>query len=230
MSEKIHPTQTKDSVEIKHEQIAELEEPIRNILKEILPKIEKGEYGLIIGIDTSGRIPTLIIDKLVNYIYTQKGNDFSRTRFLAGRGDKEETKKQIEIWGPSKKVLIIDDTFIVGNAIRFLTEALREMKVPFDIVAVSGLGGNYRESALNIGAGKIYIGKSDNAAIVNAKHLSGVHKYAGDKFSKSYKKLMEEEHDNNLPLIQETMNEARADVDVVVNNLIDWYESQKQDK
>lgn len=29
--------------------------------------------------------------------------------------------------------------------------------------------------------------------------------------------------------IQEEINEARGDVDVVVNNLIDWYESQKQE-
>jgi len=45
-----------------------------------------------------------------------------------------------------------------------------------------------------------------------------------------YKQMVKEEQGNIPPYIQESINEAREDADVVVNNLIDWYESQKQEK
>jgi len=117
---------TEEQSEIRHKEIAELEAPIFKIFKEILPTLEKGEYDLIIGIDASGRIPTLIIDKLVNYVYTKNSQEFPKTRFLAGSGSKEDAEEYIKTWDPRKKVLIVEDTILTGTSVKFLTEVLNK--------------------------------------------------------------------------------------------------------
>jgi hypothetical protein len=42
------------------------------MLGEAMDFIERGDYDLIIGIDASGRIPTLISSKVIGYIYEKK--------------------------------------------------------------------------------------------------------------------------------------------------------------
>lgn len=221
---------TGERLGIKHEEIGHLEEPMKKIFKELLPNIEKGDYDLIIGIDASGRIPTLIVGKLINYVYAKKGNEFPKTRFLAGSGKKESAEEQINKWNPQKKVLIVEDTILSGSSIKFLANILKEKGIHFDIASISTWGSIENErQRLRLGSDNIYIGTSDSTDIYKARHLGGVKKEQGDTFARPYKKTVEGERGNIPPHVQETINEARNEADIVVDQLIDWYESQKHE-
>ncbi|KKT80934.1 MAG: hypothetical protein A3B99_03500 [Candidatus Yanofskybacteria bacterium RIFCSPHIGHO2_02_FULL_44_12b] len=62
---------TERKVELK--EIAELEEPIKKIIEKILPRIESGDYGLIVGDDSSGRIPARILEGFIKRICEANG-------------------------------------------------------------------------------------------------------------------------------------------------------------
>jgi len=72
----------KDSVML--EAISELEIPFQKILSEIHGRIDKGEYKYIIGDDASGRVPTLIMSKVINGIYKDTGERKVKTYFIEG--------------------------------------------------------------------------------------------------------------------------------------------------
>lgn len=203
----------------------------------MLANIEKGEYDLVIGIDSSGRIPALIIDKFINHIYSKKGYSLPGARFIAGKVGREAAKKRIQEWNPRKKVLIVEDTIVTGNSVKFLCQALVELKISFDIAAV-GNWGVYSDTAEleeeikeKLGVEKIYFGTTEPPSIYSKKDLSGVIKEGlGEHFSKPYKMVGGEEYSNASADIQENINQARADADIVVSNLIDWYESQHKNE
>lgn len=214
-----------------HPEVTELERPLQILLKEMLGNIEKGEYDLIIGIDSSGRIPTLIVSKFIRHIYSNKGLPPQDTRFVAGNISKENAEEKIKEWNPQKKVLIIEDTISTGDSIRFLCQALRELKISFDIATVGNLGVYSDTSELTerlkdtLGVKHIYFGTAKSPNIYTRRYLSGVQKEHGDTFSRRYKKIKRE--NDNMPLhVQETINQARADADIVADHLIDWYESR----
>lgn len=63
---------------IRHEVIAEIEENAAKVLDKI---ISRGiHYDLIIGDDTSGRIPTLILSRVINENYKRKGVTYNCKR------------------------------------------------------------------------------------------------------------------------------------------------------
>jgi len=96
-------TKSKEEAEIKHEEIAHVEEPMKRIFEQISANFEKGEYDLMIGIDASGRIPALILFKLASHIYKKSGYPAPMFRFIAGHAPKDGIKEVIGKWNPSKK-------------------------------------------------------------------------------------------------------------------------------
>ena len=63
-------------------QIEALKEPIRDLLKQLHEHIDSGAYKLLIGGDTSGRIPTLIFNKVIKKIYQEKDFHVPQTMAL----------------------------------------------------------------------------------------------------------------------------------------------------
>ena len=74
-----------DEREVVFKEVAELELPIKIIIEKIRPRIENGEYGLIIGDDASGRIPTLILGNFIRKTSEQKGLDKPNIVFIPGK-------------------------------------------------------------------------------------------------------------------------------------------------
>ncbi|QQR64522.1 hypothetical protein IPH92_03060 [Candidatus Kaiserbacteria bacterium] len=64
--------------------VSELHESIGKMLEPVLEKIENGEFQLLIGDDTSGRIPALIVRKIINVAYENTGRPKIPTHFIAG--------------------------------------------------------------------------------------------------------------------------------------------------
>ena len=77
--------------------IEELREPIKKILGQLRPHLEKGEYQILISDEISGRIPALLFLHIINEIYKQKG--FPPLTFIpmAGGYPKFPDKKNPEI-------------------------------------------------------------------------------------------------------------------------------------
>lgn len=64
--------------------LEQLEAPLARVLEELRPEIEKGNYKVIIGDDASGRIPALILGKVLKNIYATQGAEPPLMRFVAG--------------------------------------------------------------------------------------------------------------------------------------------------
>lgn len=212
-------------------EIYKLHEPMLNLVAKMIKELERGDYDLIIGIDASARIPALIMGKIASYIYKQKGIDVPRIRFLAGAKN-EETEKSVSVdnqiseWKPQRKVLIVEEWMQTGNSIKFLTESLKKNNIQFDIASVSVSDDYPPERFEGLGASQIFYGDLGllmSSVISRSGHLGGVVKKYGDIFSESYRK-----YGKNSIYNQNQINTAREGVKTVAEDLIDWYESQKQ--
>ena len=232
MQEKLSTIEEK---KIENYEIAELIDPLKDIIKEMLPNIEKGEYDLIIGIDASGRIPTLVIEKFIKHVYSKKGLIMPNVGFVAGKISRENAESRIKKWKPLKKVLIIEDTVAYGSSISGLCSALSSLGIKFDIATISLLNpAEVDEIKESLGAGNIFRGSEwGEPGIYGAHDLSGVAKQGeGEAHSVPYKPFYKDEfgdprvEEEIQEELQERVNEARADANIVADHLIDWYESR----
>ncbi|MBI5420722.1 MAG: hypothetical protein HZA35_00180 [Parcubacteria group bacterium] len=78
---------------IHYKEIVELEEPIQRLLDQLRPHLEKNEYRLIIGDDASGRIPTLIMRKVMDTIYAGLMFDVATIGFDSSHEDPDVMKR-----------------------------------------------------------------------------------------------------------------------------------------
>ena len=140
---------TKTEKEIQLEEVAELEEPIRKIIEKIRERIESGEYGLIIGDDASGRIPTLILGNFIKRISEVRGLQKPNIIFIPGKlmgpifgFNSESRRKKLENhiakFGATdeKRVLIVTDTVLSGGSLEILIKLLKQSGYICDIATI----------------------------------------------------------------------------------------------
>lgn len=239
-----------EAPQIELQEIAQLQEPVQNILEQIKDKINAGEYGTIIGDDASGRIPALIFNEVINSIYIEAGHEKIDTKFLAGSKYLNEgaleskTKKLNDVllkWGLNKEenrpktVLVVTEAVALGKGMRALAAALYNVGINFDIVTISLVGGTQSETDLeeveaNLGA-KIYYGTRKIPGIYNRKDISGVYKNPGDVFSIPHKKILQKGYymEPTRKLIKRTLKntrQARKDAHILSKYLAGWYKEK----
>ncbi len=260
----------KKKEKIKHREIAELREPIQTLLEKLRDKIDNGEYNLIIGDDASGRIPTLIFEKIIRNIYRERGFKSPDTIFIAGSGQagigqEDKTQKLKELFSKYKKgkrilkperkedltkikALVITDVIQTGKSLQPLGTALKENKIDLDIATV----GRWFLSDWQIAyeerlGGKIYSGGELGApSIYQKSELSGVVKNPKDVFAEPLKEMskdrpkkakeylyidynlkeMSKDRPKKAAEIQQTIQEARKDVKILADELIEWYKKK----
>lgn len=240
--------------------IAELEQPLRTIIEKIKPKIEAGEYGLFIGDDVSGRVPTIILGKIINAIYEARGFEKSKIIFIPGKlSSKTSTEEKLDKYlaklgfDRKKKILIITDTVYTGKSLNTLVNLIHKLNLDCNIAtigleaAISNLNKERRYTTLldkqtPLRDVEIYSGEYKNTdgsktpRIYKEKHKSGVIKEPGQEISQSYSKIYSGTFKNSpnwlftqkKKEIQNTVNETRADAQIVTNKLVDWYLSNEQ--
>ncbi len=147
--------------EYHHQEIAQLEEPMITLLEQLKPNFDHGLYYLIIGDDTSGRIPTLVMHQVVDYISEHQNLPKVPTTFVqSGRViDRGKIKLQVENlksrYKPlreSPKVLIVTEYISSGRSINKLTDALNLSGIDFDIATIQTFPADYQQefrSSLN---------------------------------------------------------------------------------
>src|SRR3989344_5101667 len=204
---------------ISNEGIARLEVPIKRILEQILPSIEAGEYGLIIGDDASGRIPALIISHFVGEIYKRKGHHPAPTIFLAGgrhlsSSEKEPKKNKIKEYLKHRSFEPISH-----NKILYVTEAIKNLADTSE-KHISSLEDKFKGN-LFVGSGDF----NDITGVYGIRRMAGVEKMPRELFAQPFKKGERGEDQEHT---QERISTSRADANVVLESLLNWYESQKQ--
>lgn len=133
-------------------EIADLRLSMEEILKELLPHVLEGEYSLLVGDDTSSRIPTLIWKKVIDHFYLKQGLkpvDAVFAQFMFKDHPHglarlfPETKKNLldaitrtETNKPGNKALISTEHMENGNHIRSICSILRSTGVNFNVVSL----------------------------------------------------------------------------------------------
>jgi orotate phosphoribosyltransferase len=135
---------------------------------------------------------------------------------------KRETKELLDNFD-NRRVLIVEDTIISGSSIKFLCDILIKKGIPFDVVSVSGDIKYANETKENLGAERVIIASGRQTNIYRRHDLSGVIKDEKELHAQRYKK----QTDDVLSQDQETVNKVRKDANVIVDHLVDWYESGK---
>lgn len=208
-----------------------LAKPIFTVLEKIREKIENGEYSVIIGDDSSGRIPTYIIRKIIEKVYKKNGIKNPKTIFITGMPIKnyelkeeriEFIKKNIRI-AMRKRIsgrgLIVTEYIETGLSIFPIVKALKEMNIPFDVISLSSMNNKSLEFAESTLGTKIITSEENNSPpdIYRRSDLSGVDKY---DFTPTGRAEAVREYDKKGNLIS---SKARKAADKVVKHIFDNY-------
>lgn len=207
--------------------VRDLFTPLKRVLEQLLPEIEQGSYQFLIGDDASGRIPTLILRDVIGGIYAKEQRPVPQTFFFAGSShleDVDERNKKLALMVESlkaraeqsrgKKALIVTDNIASGNSIKVITEALQQLQVEYDIVAV-GTTSSLKILGSKLG-GRVIAGQDSIPSIYGRKDLSGI-----QKTSEAYLYASPLKDD----LTKSNMVSARLSAKSIAERLSSWYRS-----
>ncbi|MEX2090670.1 MAG: hypothetical protein WD989_00875 [Candidatus Paceibacterota bacterium] len=245
--------------EIRLEEVAELEKPIKKIIEKIKDRIENGEYGLIIGDDASGRIPARILGDFIREISKIKGLYQPNTIFIPSKLQKggwffkekenqqDKFEQHISKFGavPNKKILIITDTVFSGESLKVLTSLIRNAGYDLDIATIGQefdgpLGRPDAFPEENLRGAQIISGEFEMSEEQKQKtgwaHTPKI--YANKKMSGVFKsgfksrKLADSNYTSDLERdqIQYSIEQSRVDAKKMTNRLVDWYLQLQNEK
>lgn len=126
--------------QISHPEIAQIEKPLIDLSRQVL--LDGTHYDLIIGDDTSGRLPTLILGRVLRDIYESVGEQTSQVRFVRGRNEnRAETQQEVDdvLVRLGKKpavALVVTELVDSGRCLRSITGALQNREVDHNVAAL----------------------------------------------------------------------------------------------
>ncbi len=122
------------------EYIGGFREPAERLIEQLDENIQKGVYSHVIGLDSSGRIPALILGGYISEVHKKNGMPPPVRLFGTPHYTETSSPQLAELFAHAtelrmqgKKVLVVDDTFAGGNSMKEATRALRRHGVRFDI-------------------------------------------------------------------------------------------------
>lgn len=253
---KLEPEQANSEGEVQLEEVAELEKPIKVIIEKIKDRIENGEYGLIIGDDASGRIPTRILGDFIREISRIRGQHQPNIIFIPGKlkygefelAEQEQFEEHISKFGavPDKKILIITDTVFSGESLQKLVHLIKKAGYIPEVATIGqefiGPFGHPEKMAdenlkgVEIISGEFEgtkewqkkVGWAHTPKIYANKNMSGVSKNPGDL--KSRRLVDDADTDLERDLIQFDIERSRKDTKIMANKLVDWYTHLNNEK
>ncbi len=231
-------------------EIEELREPAKRLLEQLRPHLEKGEYQLIVGHDSSGRIPTLLLQRVIKEVYKKGGHKIPPIVFFAPRLPnmtkveyeeyKEAESLKIDPWAkyvkkyilPSLpqekpiKILIVTDTVTRGNSILNTEKVLKTLgreDISADVATI-GLDGSARnENTRN------WLGKKLGGQIFYGQGITPWI-YQKEELSGVQQAYPKSQPFANVlrehPKMTQERNpqRAREDTELLAKELLEWYE------
>ncbi len=127
-----------------------LEYGATQLLEKIREKILHNEYGAVLGIDSSGRVPALLMSETINKVYEHNKQPHIPLFFIAGfRQSQDIQNKYQELLDfldtdelrtqhqNGKKILIVDDVITTGRSVAPIVEAMQKKGYIFEVGALS---------------------------------------------------------------------------------------------
>jgi len=176
-----------------------------------------------------------------------------KLKYFLHRERSRELDRHISSYGATKerRILIVTDTIQSGGSLETLVKLLKKSGHSCDIATIGiELPDDYeyeKERFENLGTTEIISGEYQRVDFDHHSHTpriyksgsSGVYKRPGDKVSKTLKSSVLPEGVNPEDVnpesintrssrqeIQESINKSRKDANIVVEHLVDWYESR----
>ena len=208
---------------IKLNEMKELVLPLREIVFKIKEKIKEGKYTTIIGDDASGRVPALILYRLLKEIYKSSDQNINAL-FLAGSRKTEdlETKKRgISDFLKSRltggeKVLVVTELIHRGSSLLPVTEVLQKLQIEYDVTTVGILKKSKIGELEEKLSSEIIYGEQGKPSIDGNYVIAGVKKSYDELSAKRHKMTTQE---------RQTFLDARSDVEVITKKLFEYYKS-----
>lgn len=194
---------------------------IEKILFDLKDKIESGEFEVVLGVDSSGRVPALMLAESIKHLTPIQIKFISGSRNVRQEDRSSESEKLVTYFSSptfssttlKKKILIVDDTLHSGSALELICSALKSIGIKYEIAVLTsvnsftdeeGILNEYVESKPNIYneyklGGPITNSVSDSgpASIYGKGQMSGVTKSA-TIFSTPLEKPISR-YKNNIP-------------------------------
>lgn len=219
-------------------EIEDLRRPMESLLRQLRERIEIGGYDFVVGEDASGRIPALILGKVLEILQKERGGNPLKIKFFAGRATERVLEEEISSWETNSGVgekhepptaLVVTDTIRTGKSIKPICSGLDKNGFEFD-VATAGFEG-YRkefESVQKAIGRNIFCGRVGSTPQIYGKHkLAGIVKSGGEPHSKAYKTY---KHDKLSELVQEKINRARKDAKQLADELVRYYHELEEER
>ncbi len=134
----------------KIEEVDAIQNGMSRVLKQIWPAVEAGEFGVIVGDDTSGRIPALILSKVVNTWNREHGRPRIPVVFVPGTNKEEyrdalqqafdKRRHLLRNVDRSSRALIVTEGITSGHSIASIGNLLQEEGFSWDVAALDGSG------------------------------------------------------------------------------------------
>jgi len=194
-------------------------------------QVRAGHYGCILGIDSSGRVPALVIGNVAQH-YSEVD-----IRFITGgrnldqlQSEQREAALSSVVYGikqelaPGKKVLLVDDVIGTGGSIKDICDELRSYNIEYEVVCLAApeFHNTDNSRAEHIGelerqiGGRIHtLNENHVPKIYGKKQMSGVDKIKGDIYSQ-----------RNPHQDQAVLARVREEVKVIANKVINKLENE----
>lgn len=128
------------------EPIAELQHPIMDVLRQLREPLCEQKYGFILADDRSGRLPALILRKVINTLYYEHQTPLPLI-FVKGRKYVEDLQcmkdeftrafRIIKAQTPKRRALMVTEHIHDGLTIRNFKRVLDSNNMEFDICALT---------------------------------------------------------------------------------------------
>jgi hypothetical protein len=128
-------------------EIEAIEEPMRKLLVELKPNLLNDSYGTIIGDDTSGTFPAVIVNTIANKLNYDLGRDAVLFLFLQSsrlEANRQKIASQLDSKGSllqrrntNKKALIVTEHIGTGYSVSSFRRLLDQRDIESDIATIS---------------------------------------------------------------------------------------------
>lgn len=134
--------------EIKLPEVEQLREPTKKILDALRENINAGKYTVILGDETSARIPTLVFLGVLARLYKDHNRQSPQTVFVGSPKmlpDDQAKREKIAdyLTGSLKNIpqgrdraLVVTEALRSGDTIKPLVDTLKELDMQFDLASI----------------------------------------------------------------------------------------------
>ncbi len=207
--------------------IKKIEKAMTDMVLSLRERIDSGEYSLIISDETSARIPTLILRKIINERNKENNKDKTdkenetKTSFLTFRSNHSEDLLTEELFRDNKnekpkRVLVVTEFVQSGKGLSTIAKKLKEYNIDFDFAIMRiALGEDYvKKNNEEIKDVDFFVGEDYPLppAVWQTEYLTGVTK----KNNEVHSKLLEK-----TPYSQEYINLARKDINIMAEKILE---------